>query len=89
MQRRLVEIVGNDDFVKAGVDAQRKLLTLLKNDNHILPLALNKLKIYIKNINPIIASQYGTLVDDPKQADIDIIRLKTPFYPIPEAKVIR
>ncbi|MGZ3777152.1 MAG: glycoside hydrolase family 3 C-terminal domain-containing protein, partial [Mucilaginibacter sp.] len=29
---------------------------------------------------------YGTIVTDPKQADIAIIRLQTPNYPIPEAK---
>jgi len=58
----------------------------LKNDNHLLPLATNKLKIYIKNINPKIAALYGTIVTDPKQADIAIIRLQTPNYPIAEAK---
>jgi beta-glucosidase len=84
-EKKAGEIVGNDEFVKAALDAQRRSLTLLKNDNHTLPLSLNKLKIYIKNINPKVAAEYGTIVDDPKQADIAIIRLKTPFYPIPEA----
>src|ERR1700733_13841219 len=72
--------------MKAGLDAQRRSLTLLKNDNHTLPLAINKLKIYIKNIDPKIAAEYGAIVTDPKQADIAIIRLQTPNYPIPEAK---
>ncbi len=72
--------------MEAGQAAQRRSLTLLKNDNHTLPLAPNKLKIYIKNINPKIAALYGTIVSDPKQADIAIIRLQTPNYPIPEAK---
>jgi beta-glucosidase len=80
------DIVGNAEFMKAGQDAQRRSLTLLKNDNRTLPLAPNKLKIYIKNINPKIAAAYGTIVDDPKQADIAIIRLQTPNYPVPEAK---
>ncbi len=51
-----------------------------------MPLAPNKLKIYIKNINPKVAALYGTVVSDPKLADIAIIRLQTPNYPIPEAK---
>jgi len=72
--------------MKAGQDAQRRSLTLLKNDNHTLPLVPNKLKIYIKNINPKVAAEYGTIVDDPKQADIAIIRLQTPNYPVAEAK---
>jgi beta-glucosidase len=80
------EIVGSAEFMKAGQDAMRRSMTLLKNDSHTLPLAPNKLKIYVKNINPKIAAEYGTVVDDPKQADIAIIRLKTPFYPIAETK---
>ncbi len=85
-EKKAADIVGSPEFMKAGEDAQRRSLTLLKNDNHTLPLALNKLKIYIKNINPKVAAAYGTIVDDPKQADIAIIRLQTPNYPIPEAK---
>jgi len=84
--KKAAAIVGSAEFMKAGMDAQRRSITLLKNDNHVLPLAPNKLKIYIKNINPKIAAQYGTIVTDPKQADIAIIRLQTPNYPIPEAK---
>jgi beta-glucosidase len=85
-EKKAANIVGNPSFMKAGAVAQRRSLTLLKNDGHILPLAPNKLKIYVKNINPKIAAQYGTVVDEPKQADIAIIRLQTPNYPITEAK---
>jgi beta-glucosidase len=80
------EIVGNPEFKKAGEDAQRRSFTLLKNDSHILPLTPDKLKIYVKNVDAKIAAAYGTVVDDPKKADIAIIRLKTPSYTIPEAK---
>ena len=85
-EKKAADIVGSPEFMAAGQDAQRRSLTLLKNDNHTLPLAPNKLKIYVKNINPKIAAQYGTVVTDPKEADIAIIRLQTPNYPIPEAK---
>jgi beta-glucosidase len=85
-EKTAAEVVGNPAFMKAAGEAQRRSLTLLKNDNHTLPLALNKLKIYIKNVNPKVAAEYGTVVDDPKQADIAIIRLQTPSYDIPEAK---
>jgi len=85
-EKKTAGIVGSPEFMKAGQDAQRRSLTLLKNDNHTLPLAINKLKIYVKNINPQIAAQYGTVVNDPKQADIAIIRLQTPNYPIAETK---
>lgn len=75
-------IVGNPEFKKAAEMAQRRSLTLLKNDNHILPLQTGKLKIYIKNIKPETAAAYGTVVERPEQADVAIIRLNTPFYPI-------
>ena len=85
-EKKASAIVGSDEFMKAGQDAMRRSLTLLKNAGHALPLAPGKLKIYVKNIDLKVAAQYGTVVSDPKQADIAIIRLQTPNYPIPEAK---
>ena len=85
-EKKAGSIVGSPEFMAAGQAAQRRSITLLKNDNHTLPLATGKLKIYIKNIDPKIAAEYGTIVSDPKQADIAIIRLQTPNYPIAEAK---
>ncbi|QEC65591.1 glycoside hydrolase family 3 protein [Mucilaginibacter ginsenosidivorans] len=85
-EKKAAEIVGSADFMAAGQDAMRRSLTLLKNDAHTLPLAPNKLKIYVKNVDARLAAQYGTVVTDPKGADIAIIRLQTPNYPIPEAK---
>jgi beta-glucosidase len=79
-------VVGKEEFKKAGEDAQRRAITLLKNsavkDKNILPLEAGKLKIYIKNINPTVAAQYGEVVSKPEQADIAIIRLNTPWYPV-------
>ena len=85
-EKKAMDIVGSPGFMKAGQEAQRRSLTLLKNDGHILPLKPNSLKIFVKNVDPKLAAAYGTIVADPKQADIAIIRLKTPNYPIPEAK---
>lgn len=85
-EKKTLDVVGSPEFIKAGENAMRRALTLLKNEKHTLPLATGKLKIYIKNINPKIAAEYGTIVSDPKQADIAIIRLQTPHYDIPEAK---
>jgi beta-glucosidase len=55
---------------------------LLKNETKTLPLKQGKLKIYVRNVDAKIASQYGTVEQDPKDADIAILRLKTPFYPV-------
>ncbi len=76
------QVVGNDEFVKAGEDAQRRAITLLKNDDKKLPLQQGKLKIYVKGIDQKVASQYGQVVDKPEQADIAIIRLNTAYYPV-------
>ncbi len=76
------EIVGNPEFVKAGEESQRHAMTLLKNENKILPLKEGSLKIYVKNVDPKVAAQYGTVVNKPEDADIAILRLNTPFYPV-------
>jgi len=76
------QIVGNPAFVKAGEDAQRRAITLLKNDGKKLPLKQGKLKIYVRNLDPKVAAQYGQVVDRPENADIAILRLNTPFYPV-------
>ncbi len=75
------KIVGNAEFKAAGELAQRKSIVLLKNDqagnSKILPLKQD-LKLYIKNIDPVKAGKYGTVVEKPEQADIAIIRIKAP-----------
>lgn len=62
--------------------SQRRAMTLLKNDNNILPLKQNGLKLFVKNINPTVAAKYGTVVTNPADADIAIVRLNTPYYPV-------
>jgi beta-glucosidase len=57
-------------------------MTLLKNETHTLPLQTGKLKIYVQHIDPQVAAQYGQVVNNPKEADIAIIRLNTPWYPV-------
>ncbi|PWT76823.1 MAG: beta-glucosidase [Bacteroidetes bacterium] len=74
--------VGNEEFVKAAEAAQRRAITLLKNDGNRLPLTAGTLKIYVKNLDPNVAAQYGQVVDKPENADIAILRLNTPFYPV-------
>ncbi|HMQ47878.1 MAG TPA: glycoside hydrolase family 3 N-terminal domain-containing protein [Saprospiraceae bacterium] len=75
-------IVGNAAFQKEADIAQRRSMTLLKNAKKTLPLQPGKLKIYVKNINTEVAAKYGTVVNDPKAADIAIIRLNTPWMPV-------
>ena len=79
---KATEIVGKAEWKKLGELAQRKAITLLKNESKILPLPIGKLKIYVRNIDTKIASQFGKIVDRPEDADIAIIRLNTPWVPV-------
>ncbi len=89
-EAKAARVVGNPEFQKEADVAQRRSMTLLKNDKNTLPLKPAKLKIYVKNVNAEVAAQYGTVVSSPKEADIAIIRLNTPWIPfetdIPFAK---
>ena len=76
------EVIGNPASLKAGEASQRRAMTLLKNDGKVLPLAPGKLKIYVRNVDPKVAARYGTVVDQPEKADIAILRLNTPYYPV-------
>jgi beta-glucosidase len=79
---KVAQVLGNPASMAAGEASQRRAMTLLKNADKVLPLAPGKLKIYVRNVDPKIAAQYGTVVDRPEKADIAILRLNTPFYPV-------
>ncbi len=78
---KVTEKVGRAEYVAAGFSSQRRAMTLLKNEKKILPLR-GKPKIYVRNIEHSIAEKYGTLVDNPEEADVAIIRINTPWYPV-------
>jgi beta-glucosidase len=77
-------IVGNPAFRAAGELAQRKSIVLLKNgrsdSDAILPLQ-GRPKIYVENIARRVAEQYGEVVENTQDADLAILRLKTPYDP--------
>jgi beta-glucosidase len=75
-------IIGKPAFIQAGEASQRRAITLLKNEAKTLPLKQGSLKIYVRNVDPKIAAQYGTVVNSPENADIAILRLNTPAYPV-------
>jgi len=74
--------VASDNFLEAGYAAQVKSTVLLKNANELLPMATGK-KIYVEGINREVAERYGTLVDDPKGADLAILRIASPATTYP------
>ncbi|NCI48097.1 glycoside hydrolase family 3 protein [Sediminibacterium sp. WSJ-3] len=77
--------VGKPAFVKAGEDAQRRAMVLLKNGSGSqlkLPLQTGKWKIYAGNMDPKLVARYGTVVQKPEEADFAILRLNTPWVPV-------
>jgi beta-glucosidase len=58
-EAKVPQVLGNPKFQKAGNESQRKAITLLKNDNKILPLQQGRLKIYVRNVDAKVAAQYG------------------------------
>ncbi len=86
-----VATIGRADFKAAGELAQRKSIVLLKNDtiNNKPALPLKKgIKIYLENVDPAIAAAYGTVVENPEEADFAVIRLKTPSQPLKGAGLL-
>lgn len=76
------QIVGQSKFREIAEKAQRRSMTLLKNE-YQLPLSTkSKLKIYVKNIDPKVAVKYGIIVDSAEKADFAIISINTPWVPI-------
>lgn len=74
-------VIGNPEFIKAGEEAQRRSIVLLKNETlnsgKVLPLKPG-VKVYVKNLDPAAVSEYGTVVKNPKEAEIAILRFKAP-----------
>ena len=76
--------VGTSAFRAEGLDAQRRALVLLENQGGILPLRSKgnapALRVYLQGISPESATRRGwSVVTDPRQADVAIVRLRAPF----------
>lgn len=80
-ESQLPQIFGNPDSQTLSLASQQRAMTLLKNENGILPLQ-DQPRLFIKNMDPVIVSQYAQVVDTPEQADAAILRLETPWVPV-------
>ncbi|MFE9565399.1 glycoside hydrolase family 3 protein [Streptomyces sp. NPDC006487] len=74
------ETVGRADFAAAGAAAQRRSLTVLTNTGETLPVS-GRPKLYVKDVDADVAAAYGELVSDPAEADLAVLRLRTPHEP--------
>jgi beta-glucosidase len=75
------QILGHPDAMAAGLASQQRAMTLLKNEQQVLPLH-DQPKIFVKGIDPAVAARYAEVVAAPGGADFAIIRLETPWVPI-------
>ena len=81
-EAKVNEVLGNPASKALGEKSQKLSMTLLKNEKAALPLAKNKYKVYIENIDSATVAQYAKVVSTPEQADFAIIRINTPWYPV-------
>jgi beta-glucosidase len=74
--------VGRPDFAAAGREAQRRSLTLLKNDGPagppLLPLAPGT-RVYSPDLSEEEVRKHGIPVPDPAEAEVAILRLRAPY----------
>ena len=81
---RAARVVGSESSRTLAIDAQRRSLVLLENQGAILPLRAKSsgapLRVYLRGVAAAAAERVGwTVVPDPKQADVAIVRLTAPF----------
>ena len=71
-------VVGNAEFMRAALDAQRRSVVLLQNEHELLPLRRSP-KLYLSGIDAAEATKRGwRVVTDPTSADVAIVRLTAP-----------
>jgi beta-glucosidase len=74
-----LRVVGSATARAAGLDAQRRSLTLLANRDNLLPLARGK-KVWLVGIARPAAVAAGLVpVDRPEDAEVALMRVATPF----------
>ncbi len=69
------QLVKTDENQKYGYQAQLESVVLLTNSG-ILP-AKPQIKLYVEGIDKSIAANYARVVDDPKSADLILVRTNT------------
>lgn len=78
----LDEIVGKPEARALGHESQRRSMTLLKNEGATLPLQAADLKVFVEGISGEAVAPYAAVVATPQEADLAILRINTPWYPV-------
>jgi beta-glucosidase len=72
------QVVGNPESLKAGEDAQKRAMVPLENKLGAVQVKAGA-KVWLFHVDAAAAKAHGlTVVDDPAQADVAIIRAETP-----------
>ncbi|MFF5967915.1 glycoside hydrolase family 3 protein [Streptomyces collinus] len=78
------EYVGNPANRAAGLKAQARSVTVLKNSvldgAPVLPVR-SRPKVYAEGIEPAALARFGTPVATPEEADLAVVRISAPFEP--------
>ena len=78
------DVVGAEPFRRAGHRAQAESVTVLRADDAdgspVLPLRPG-LRLYVEGVDAGVAAGYGTVVEQPDEADVAVVRLRAPFEP--------
>ncbi len=81
-ESRVHQVVATEESRRLGEQSQQKAMTLLKNEANTLPLERDNLKIYVENVDSATVANYAQVVQTPQEADLAIIRIRTPWYPV-------
>ncbi len=81
-EERASQILRAPESLALGERTQKESMTLLKNEERVLPLTTKKHKVYIQNIDSAVIATYASVVATPEEADFAIIRIHTPWYPV-------
>jgi beta-glucosidase len=77
---RAARVVGNPAFQREALRAQSRAVVLLENRGRLLPLSPSTKRVYLYRVDPAVAARHGfTVVTDPAQADVAIMRADAPF----------
>ena len=83
---QIAQKVGTDEAMRLGRESQMRAMTLLKNADlesaPALPLEKSSLTVYLDGMDAAAITEYAAVADSPEDADVAIIRINTPWYPV-------
>jgi beta-glucosidase len=75
------EILGDLSAAAAAAGSQRRAMTLLKNEDGVLPRQEGPM-LYVRNLDAGTAGEYARIVATPEDAELAVVRLDTPWVPV-------